>query len=863
MTKIGKALSILAIVFLLVVIIADAEPRRTGTRSLRSQDQQQPPFRQRGTTCPNGPRGVRCRRRQRERRRRKKPTRNVGRTVKPTARSFEETDNQSMLNIFADTFANWSLEYTNYHLRGGRVSNDTRSRKQPRDDRCPTPPSQPTQCSAEYSIDECPIPGQPSLRCKGNMCCFDGCRNACYPAGSGEDSGIEDGYNVRFKPRRNKKKGAKRQTGSCPATRRRRKSSCTNAKPSNCWSPGVPDLDCLDGGMCCFNGCSNRCIESSDDGYSSPGQDQYEELDSDDYSNPSNDFTSPSGSGYDSPSSSGYSSPSGSGFGSTSGSGYGSSSGSGSNGFSGSGYNGPTASNDDFSSPGPSGYSDPTALQNQCRKIRRQRRRRRRQNKCKVYEQDECWSPGVPDLDCPNSGLCCFDGCSNKCVKSEEKPTKSQPSYGNQQSSSQPSYGNQQSSSQPSYGSQPSVKQPSFSSNQQSSYGNQQSSSQPSVKQPSFSNQQSSYGNQQSLSRPTYGSQQSSNQPSYGSQQSSNQPSYGNQQSSSQPSYGSQPSVKQPSFSNQQSSYGNQQSKYETSTPAVSSYGTLTTSKQPSFDSYGSPIDRPLPNGYQGSNQPQDFQTQSFFQPNEVEENFEYESPSTSSGGSSYQSPSTSSGGSSYQSPSAQKKKQRPLVILHIYNPDGGKNTVTAYSHKSGDLAKDINDFHVELENQGQEVDLYKEQRKKRQGTVKVSGLKCPYVSRKLPYFCKGAQNECSAPNEYDHRCNSLCCFDGCAYTCSRPNRRRSQPTRPNTESIYDALEKVNKPFCAPIPKKPKSECRLNFINHCYKDSDCHSGLYCCFDGCVKVCSEPYQAPSFARTVHDSLYNFFIPEGSS
>ena len=26
-----------------------------------------------------------------------------------------------------------------------------------------------------------------------------------------------------------------------------------------------------------------------------------------------------------------------------------------------------------------------------------------------------CWSPGQPDGDCPDFGLCCFDGCSNTC----------------------------------------------------------------------------------------------------------------------------------------------------------------------------------------------------------------------------------------------------------------------------------------------------------------------------------------------------------------------------------------------------------------------------------------------------------------
>ena len=29
-----------------------------------------------------------------------------------------------------------------------------------------------------------------------------------------------------------------------------------------------------------------------------------------------------------------------------------------------------------------------------------------------------CWSVGVPDVDCPNWGLCCFDGCANTCLDS-------------------------------------------------------------------------------------------------------------------------------------------------------------------------------------------------------------------------------------------------------------------------------------------------------------------------------------------------------------------------------------------------------------------------------------------------------------
>ena len=35
----------------------------------------------------------------------------------------------------------------------------------------------------------------------------------------------------------------------------------------------------------------------------------------------------------------------------------------------------------------------------------------------------ECWSPGVPDEDCPHNGFCCFDGCNNVCLKNKDYHT--------------------------------------------------------------------------------------------------------------------------------------------------------------------------------------------------------------------------------------------------------------------------------------------------------------------------------------------------------------------------------------------------------------------------------------------------------
>ena len=46
-------------------------------------------------------------------------------------------------------------------------------------------------------------------------------------------------------------------------------------------------------------------------------------------------------------------------------------------------------------------------------------------NYCQSSSRPNCWSSGTYDLDCPNSGLCCFDGCHNRCL---EEPVPDQSS---------------------------------------------------------------------------------------------------------------------------------------------------------------------------------------------------------------------------------------------------------------------------------------------------------------------------------------------------------------------------------------------------------------------------------------------------
>merc|ERR1719431_1256800 len=49
---------------------------------------------------------------------------------------------------------------------------------------------------------------------------------------------------------------------SCPALSPLPASSCEGSV-STCWSPGQPDGDCPDFGLCCFDGCSNTCGEAT------------------------------------------------------------------------------------------------------------------------------------------------------------------------------------------------------------------------------------------------------------------------------------------------------------------------------------------------------------------------------------------------------------------------------------------------------------------------------------------------------------------------------------------------------------------------------------------------------------------------
>ena len=105
--------------------------------------------------------------------------------------------------------------------------------------------------------------GQQDLDCPDTaLCCFDGCVNTCNTR-------------VYEVPR------ASLTGDTCPVVETKTEAACAGTV-ATCWSRGVPDVDCPNFGLCCFDGCVNTCKlsqeteiveQESDDEY----DDEYDE----------------------------------------------------------------------------------------------------------------------------------------------------------------------------------------------------------------------------------------------------------------------------------------------------------------------------------------------------------------------------------------------------------------------------------------------------------------------------------------------------------------------------------------------------------------------------------------------------------
>lgn len=88
--------------------------------------------------------------------------------------------------------------------------------------------------------DTCWSVGQQDTDCPNyGLCCFDGCANTCQ----------KHVYNPRVSSDHGE---------TCPVIESKTEEECSGAV-ATCWSRGVPDVDCPDFGLCCFDGCVNTC----------------------------------------------------------------------------------------------------------------------------------------------------------------------------------------------------------------------------------------------------------------------------------------------------------------------------------------------------------------------------------------------------------------------------------------------------------------------------------------------------------------------------------------------------------------------------------------------------------------------------
>jgi len=111
---------------------------------------------------------------------------------------------------------------------------------------CPNMPPKPAfMCTNR--LNTCWSVGQADVDCPGaGLCCFDGCVNTCRESPPADLRSVRSGGQ------------------QCPLVHMREELACVNAT-ANCWSRGVPDVDCPEYGLCCFDGCVNTCYEQEED----------------------------------------------------------------------------------------------------------------------------------------------------------------------------------------------------------------------------------------------------------------------------------------------------------------------------------------------------------------------------------------------------------------------------------------------------------------------------------------------------------------------------------------------------------------------------------------------------------------------
>ncbi|QQP56612.1 Uncharacterized protein FKW44_001330 [Caligus rogercresseyi] len=139
----------------------------------------------------------------------------------------------------ADHFDTWSQSFESI-----KVASPKRGRP---DLKCPEVHGSPS-CRQYDGQDECRSSGGPDPSCPGGICCFNGCSNVCF-----QSSLLQRRVKNEVKP----------DEDVCPKPKGFQE--CNLYERSECWSPDVPDLDCPESALCCFDGCRNICMDGSNE----------------------------------------------------------------------------------------------------------------------------------------------------------------------------------------------------------------------------------------------------------------------------------------------------------------------------------------------------------------------------------------------------------------------------------------------------------------------------------------------------------------------------------------------------------------------------------------------------------------------
>ena len=487
------------------------------------------------------------------------------------------------------------------------------------------------------------------------------------------------------------------------------------------------------------------------------------------------------------------------------------------------------------------------------------KKRYRRQSDCKNSKTPNCWSAGTYDLDCPNSGLCCFDGCVNRCV--------------DEAGDDLPTYNHFSGDSSPSYRPQSTYKSPEeIPNNYALPVRPDREENRPSYESGSTGSSSTGYGGSSSSGASSHGASGTSPGTGYGS------PSY-------EDSYDPLDPLEDP-FDHQQ--YDNEEIEHDGysgtqdySGPSASdspngynTLGQLTGNFQFDFPIFGtgdipSAIGDVVANTYKSPSSSSTGAGYKLTTTQAPKANIEYKPPEKNDNP--YIAPTKKPSGVSYRPPikdsnpygnpinqqhdagsknANDKTSSGPVVVLHIYSNDAG--AIAAYNHV-GDFRNTIKERADEdkvLEIEAERIDL-RGNGDSRSKSYSMPSTKDDRRKRKV-YGFGGSYIDSKKVTKTYNKKPSL-------YSPATQSR--------NQVPFHSAVNPQTIKRCPFVGRKSSIECRNSVSAECdnpnVNDAKCHKGGLCCFDGCTFRCIEHIETQvkrrSYEEIKHGSAVQVYDP----